>query len=177
MTALLRNPICVVALLFVVLCAYAQTEESSSPSDRSTFAAAAAGSLLNLIPVIDSYPAEELEDIGKALHRDLMATYEALKARQRGIFNEQISAIVEKHLKNGTALDEADAILHAAGFEPLSLSRVQSELPNTKTYFSNLVLFQGFSARIIVNVIITFRSIDRAVKVDFLNARMIAHYL
>jgi hypothetical protein len=126
---------------------------------------------------MDKRLSEKIEETGRALHQDLMATYEALKVRQKGIFNEQISATIEKRINNGALFEEADTILQAAGFEPLRVSRVQDERPNAETYFSNLVLRQGFSAKIIVNVIITFKSINRVLEVDHIEARMIAHYL
>jgi hypothetical protein len=152
-------------------------EEGSALEDPSMFATATAPSFTTLVPVMDNPPSEKLEEIGRALHQDLMATYEAFKARQKGIFNEEISTVVEKRINNGALFDVAGAILQAAGFEPLKVSRVQDGLPNTETYFSNLVLLRGFSASIIVNVLITFKSINRVLEVDRIDARMVAHYL
>ena len=157
MTALLRIIVGVLALS--LLSVFAHAEKNS-----------------NVLCLVAHESRMTVEETASSLRRDLMNAYEEFKARQRGIFNENISAVVEAHLVVGQTFEDANAILQAAGFEHLKKFRYQPSNAE-ELYVSNLVLLKGLAENITVNVRISFRHTGTWLAVSNLDAAMIANYL
>jgi hypothetical protein len=120
--------------------------------------------------------AVNLDAIGSDLRRDIIKTYEDFKALRRGIFNENISALVESHLTVAPTFEDIDNILRAAGFDHLKKFSYQSS-DAEEMYVSNMLLLKGLVENITVNTRISFRRTDRGLTLSKVDAAMIANYL
>jgi hypothetical protein len=168
MTALLRaNILCVVVLLLYPALPRADT----ALDDNSLYSLMITGGAR----VDDDSPAR-FEEMGRKLRQDFLNSYEDLKAQQRGIFNENISAIVERYLTVEQTFEDADAILQAAGSERLKKFRFQQS-DTEEMYVSNLVLLKGLVESITVNIRVYFRRSNRGLTLNHVDAAMMANYL
>jgi hypothetical protein len=158
MAASLRTIIGIIALL--LLPTLAQTRNSFANS----FCLVAQDSGVNL------------DAIGSDLRRDIIKTYEDFKVRRRGIFNEDISALVESHLTVAQTFEDINKILRAACFEHLKKFSYQPS-DAEEMYVSNMLLLKGLIENITVNARISFRRTDRGLTLSKVDVAMIANYL
>lgn len=170
MTASLRAYVCVLVLSLFAPLARAETE--------CRLAAEPTPYCSKVIDLVEDRSSANTNEAGTSLRQDLFTAYDALKAREKGIFNEDVSAIATKHLLAGSSLQEIKLILEAAKLEKLLEYKGRIDEPDiSEIYVSKSPIVKGFSGGVYVTFVLYFSSNDGRLLLQHMTARMNGEYL